>query len=229
MKEYKYLLFDADNTIFDFNCSEQEALYLTFSSYGIELTDEEHDVYHDINDTLWKQLEKGEVTRDKLKIMRFSQFIEYLGREDLVPEEISSLYVEMLSRQSFLIDGALDVCRELSGSYPLYLITNGITSVQVRRFDSSPVKAYFKKIFISEEMGVAKPSPEYFLKVADEIGDTDRSHYLVIGDSLSSDIKGAVNFGCDSVWVAPKGSVSDLPTYTVNSLSNIFDILSARG
>ena len=229
MNEYKYLLFDADNTIFDFNRSEREALALTFSSFGIELNDKQHTVYHDINDALWKKLEKCEVTRERLKILRFAQFTEYLGREELMPEEIASVYVDMLSRQSFLIDGALEVCRELSESFPLYLITNGITSVQRRRFGASPVKAYFKDIFISEEMGVAKPALEYFLKVSDLIGDSDRSHYLVIGDSLSSDIKGAVNFGCDSVWIAPEGSVSDLPTYTVNSLSKIRDILSARG
>ena len=229
MKEYKYLLFDADNTIFDFNRSEREALSLTFSSHGIELTYEQHNAYHEINDALWKQLEKGEVTRERLKVLRFARFIEFLGRDDLIPEEIAALYVEMLSRQSFLIDGALEFCKELSRSYPLYLITNGITTVQRRRFGSSPVKEFFTDIFISEEMGSSKPSKEYFLKVIDAIGDPDVNNYLVIGDSLSSDIKGANNIGCDSVWVAPEGSVSDLPTYTVNSLSQIKTILFSQG
>ena len=226
MKKYKYLLFDADNTIFDFDRSEHEALAMTFASYGVSLTEEQHLVYHDINDALWKQLEKGEVTRESLKVLRFARFIEYLERDDLVPETLSADYVEMLSRQSFLKDGAFEVCEVLSRSYPLYLITNGITKVQRRRFDSSSIKSLFSGIFISEQMGVAKPSIDYFLKVSETIGDGNAKDYLVIGDSLSSDIKGALNFGCDSVWIAPENAVSELPTYTVSSLSKLVVLLT---
>ena len=228
MNGYKYLLFDADNTIFDFNRSEHDALALTFASFGIELTEDQHEVYHVINDALWKQLEKGEVSRESLKILRFARFIEYLAVGDLDCKAIAATYVEMLSRQSYLIDGAFDVCEKLARSYPLYLITNGITTVQKRRFDASPIKKLFSDIFISEEMGVAKPSAEYFRKVSKAVGDDDVRRYLVIGDSLSSDIKGAVNFGCDSIWITPEGSESPLPTYTVNSLSGIFEILNQR-
>ena len=229
MKEYKYLLFDADNTIFDFDRSEHEALKQTFASFGIALSEEQHSVYHGINDALWKKLEKGEVTRDKLKTLRFAQFLEYLGRDDVDPCEAASLYVETLSDQSFLIDGAYEVCEQLSGFYPLYLITNGITSVQKKRFIASPVKKFFETVFISEEMGCAKPALEYFQKVCEAIGDDDASHYIVIGDSLSSDIRGASNFGCDSVWVCRDGTASDIATYTVDSLSKIIGILNVRG
>ena len=227
--KYRYLLFDADNTIFDFDLSEHEALKLTFRSFGIELSEEQHRVYHEINDSLWKKLEKGEITREVLKTLRFAQFLDHIGRDDISPDKIALVYVEMLSRQSFLIDGAYEVCEKMCKSYPLYLITNGITSVQRRRFDSSPVKTFFKDVFISEEMGVSKPSREYFRKVCESVGDSNVDHYLVIGDSLSSDIRGAVNFGCDCIWIAPKGSESDLPTYTVDSLSKIEGILCVRG
>jgi putative hydrolase of the HAD superfamily len=226
MEKYRYILFDADNTLFDFDRSEHEALAGTFLSLGTELDESEHEVYHRINDALWKKLEKGEVTREELKIKRFAEFLDHLGRDDVPPEKVAALYVEELSKQSFLIDGAPEVCEKLSASYPLYLITNGITAVQRRRFASSPIRVYFRDIFISEEMGSAKPSADYFKKVCESVGDFEPSHYVVVGDSLSSDIKGAVNFGCDSIWVASGDSSSDLPTYTVNGITGVLDILS---
>lgn len=223
--KYKYILFDADNTLFDFNLSEKEALCATFREFGIELSADQNDVYHAINDALWKKLERGETTREKLKVQRFAEFADYLGKATLDPAELSGRYVLNLAKQSYLIDGAYELCRELSKEYPLYIITNGITYIQKKRFAASLISAFFKGIFISEEMGHTKPEAAYFTSVARSIGDADASRYLVIGDSLTSDISGAVNFGCDSIWISPEGASDARPTYTVKELSEIRSIL----
>lgn len=223
-RKYKYILFDADNTLFDFNLSEQKALYATFMESGIELSAEQNEVYHGINDALWKKLERGETTRDKLKVQRFAEFVDYLGAE-LDPAELAKRYVLNLSEQSYLIDGAYELCEELSEKYPLYIITNGITFIQKKRFAKSPISVFFEGIFISEEMGHTKPEAAYFQAAARAIGEDDPSQYLVIGDSLTSDIAGAVNFGCDSIWITPDGAGDARPTYTVRELSEIRSIL----
>lgn len=226
MKKYKYILSDADNTLFDFDLAEHEALSETMKKFGVCLSETEHAAYHEINDGLWKKLERGEITREKLKIVRFSEFSDFLGRGiEASPEELAQEYVKNLALQSQLVPGALEFCRNTSAKYPLYLITNGITHVQRSRLAGSPIADYFTGVFISEEMGCAKPDVTFFKKVQESIGDVDLSSYLVIGDSLSSDIQGAVNFGCDSVWISKSGKSDPRPTYTVKELSEISEII----
>lgn len=224
--KYKYILFDADNTLYDFDKSESEALSLTMKGYGIKITPEQNSVYHEINDRLWKMLERGEVSRAELKTRRFAEFLEFLGAESAdTPENVANSYVGNLALQTYPVEGADDVCRILSEKYPLYLITNGLSFVQRSRISRSPLSKYFTGVFISEEMGCSKPDLSFFTQVAEAVGDSDARNYIVIGDSLSSDIQGAVNFGSDSVWINRTGANDPRPTYTVTDLTDILGIL----
>lgn len=226
MSKYKYILFDADNTLYDFDRAEYDALGATMSAFGITIDEKDHAVYHEINDNLWKMLEKGQTTRDELKIRRFRAFSDYLKHSPSVSaEEMAKEYMGNLAKQCQLIPDAEKLCHDLHGNYRLSLITNGLTFVQRSRIALSPISKYFDDVFISEEMGVAKPDVNFFIKVRDAIGDTDLSTYLVIGDSLSSDIQGAVNFGCDSIWISRHGNSDPRPTYTVTELSEIYKII----
>jgi YjjG family noncanonical pyrimidine nucleotidase len=230
MKQYSYLLFDADETLFDFKKAEYEAFHLTCDKVEVPFSDELYAVYSKINDDLWKLLEKGGTTLAELKLERFRQFLVYLGLPEGEVTEKAPLmrdnYVEFLADQSFLMEGAVEVCRALSEKYTLYIITNGISRIQRKRFNASPLMEYITDLFISEEIGVAKPSSEYFDYVTAKIGESDRSKYLVIGDSLTSDMKGAVNYGVDSCFVNPKGVSTSLPvTYTVKKLTELCDFL----
>ena len=224
-RKYEYILIDADNTLFDFDRSEREALLVTFEQFNIKLGEDDIVEYHHINDGLWKKLERGETTREKLKIQRFSDFISHLGIDNVDASVAAERYILNLSEQSFLLDGAYDLCLRISAKYPLYLITNGITVVQKKRFSRSSISSFFKDIFISEEMGVTKPDAGYFRKVAETVGESDPGKYLVIGDSLSSDIQGAINFGCDSVLLSKSRITDKRPTYIVSELSEIDRVL----
>jgi len=104
-----------------------------------------------------------------------------------------------------LIDGALDVCRTLSGACRLYIVTNGIKSVQTRRFSASALKDFFSGVFISEEIGFEKPHRSYFEAVARQIEGFAPQSTLIIGDSLSSDILGGINAGLSTCWFNPEG------------------------
>jgi len=202
MKPYKYLLLDLDNTLFDFDRAEKAAFFAAFSASGIHADDSVYEKYHVINSALWKQLERGEVTKDQLKVLRFSRLFEACG----IPSAdggyaMSCLYADLLAGQRFLLDGAKDVCQVLSTHYKLYGVTNGIGYIQRGRFFGSELEVYFSDLFISEELGAEKPSPIYFSQVIDRVGDEDLSRYCIIGDSLSSDIAGAGNVGIDAIWL----------------------------
>ncbi len=232
MKTYQYLLFDADNTLFDFTRAEYLSFKDTCSVCNVDWSEELYKQYSAINDHLWKQFEKGTISLNSLKIERFRQLLPAnSAQDDSATYEnavrMRDAYMEKLANQTCLIDGAEDICRKLAEKYPMYLITNGISRIQRSRFGKSTLKPYFRNLFISEEIGVSKPHPEYFDHVLRNIGCEDKSKYLVIGDSLSSDCAGAVNYGLDICYFDPHHRPSDdLPlTHTIHDLSELETIL----
>lgn len=228
--KYKHLLFDADNTLFDFNYAEREAFLSLSDIDEVVFTAENYPLYHRINDAAWKLLEKGEITKDELKIRRFADLFKYLGMDVQCEKlcEIVSVYPERLADGSKLIDGAFEIIKELSKDFDIYIITNGISGVQNKRFRNSPICEFVNRMFVSEDIGYEKPSAKYFDYVLSEIGDGDTRNYLVIGDSLTSDIDGAIAYGIDCIHYDPGnfGSGGRRVNHTVSLLSEIFDILS---
>lgn len=225
--KYSFLLFDADHTLFDFNKSEYLALKSALEQLGCPSTDAHIERYSDINVKYWKMLERGEIDKISLKLARFVEFGKEFGFEDKA-EALSDLYMENLAHESHLFDGALELVEKLSESYRLFIITNGVKSTQDGRFSVSPITKYFEKIFISEVVGAEKPSVEFFDAVANGIEGFERERALVIGDSLSSDIKGAINSKIDCIWYNPmEKSAPDgwNITYTVGNFYEILDIL----
>ena len=133
------------------------------------------------------------------------------------------MYTSKLSQQGCLLPFAVEVLENLSKKYDCYIITNGITEVQRSRISLTPLGNYIKHSFVSQELGWAKPSPIFFEKVLEYIGDADKKKYLVIGDSLTSDIKGACDSGLDSVWISSESN--PLPTYRIERLQDLYSIL----
>ena len=228
MKKYSFLLFDADNTLLDFTRSEDAAIRETLDFFDIAPTSALCESYSKINDSLWKALERKEIEKEELKVKRFELFV----KENAISadyKEMAKRYVEFLSRQSFVIDGARELLTKLQNDYEIYIITNGIASVQRGRMGASTIKDLYKKLYISEEMGYEKPDIRYFERVFSNIENFDKNRALIIGDSLSSDIKGAVNCGVDSCYFTPLGKIptGDVqPTFIVTDLSQLLDILN---
>ena len=226
-KKYEWLLFDADDTLLDFKLGEHRAITATLANAGLPTDNEVIATYSRINDNLWKMLERGEVTKDRLKVLRFTQFCEHYGF-DCDGVALAESYVENLKKQTVLLDGAEDVCRTLYGKYKMYIITNGIEAVQTARFGGCAIKDYFEKCFISDAIGVAKPKKGFFDAVAADIECFETSRALVIGDSLTSDIKGGVEYGIDTCWLNPTGK--EVPdgmdiTYVIGDIRELLGIL----
>lgn len=201
-RKYTTLLIDADNTLLNFDKTENEALKSVMAVYNLPATEENCRRYSEINDALWKRFEKGEIERDEIKVTRFREFFSYLGvKEDFDPLEVNSKYLSFLREGGHTIDGAEELCRSLAEKgYKIYIITNGIALTQEKRLKKSGLLPYISDVFISETIGFQKPKREYFDYVLKNIAEKDKGRILVIGDSLSSDIKGAIDSELDYIW-----------------------------
>lgn len=226
-RKYKWLLFDADDTLLDFTLGEATALKEALEGMGLPTDREVIETYSKINENLWKMLERGEMTKARLKNLRFEQFCEHYGFE-VDPIALSDSYFENLKKQSQLLDGAYEVCAALADKYEMYIITNGTYEIQKSRFGGCAIKDFFVKTYISDEIGCAKPSRGFFDAVAADIPDFDKSKALVIGDSLTSDIKGGIEYGIDTCWLNSHGKI--VPegmniTYVIKDIRDVLEIL----
>ena len=227
MARYHTILFDADQTLLDFLQAERAALCEALCSVGVTPDEAMIRKYSEINSATWKRLERGEISKAALRTERFVTFCAYYGFAVDV-DALSARYLESLATQRFLLPGALEVCSRLARACRLYIITNGIASVQHGRFDPSPLRPFFEGCFISDEVGAEKPDPLFFDRVAAAIPDFDPSDTLVIGDSLTSDMAGGIRAGLDTCWFNPAGKTAPdgMPiTYTVRKLEDIVPLV----
>ena len=227
--KYNTILLDADDTVLDFKKSEAVALRATLERFSLRVDEEVISTYSEINDGYWKALERGEVIKSDLRWLRFADLCKTFGFE-VAPTLMADEYESNLSKTPYMLDGAAELCRDLAEKYRIYIVTNGQKKVQKGRLFCTPLTAYFIKAFISEDVGYEKPSREYFEKVASEIPEFDKSKTVIIGDSLTSDIKGGIGFGIDTCWYNPHGKA--LPdginvTYNVRSFEDIRKIFLA--
>lgn len=227
MPRYDYVLFDADNTLFDFDRAEHLALRNILEDFGLPVTEEVRQTYLTINRALWAACDRGETDRDTLMVERFRLLLAKLGRTG-DPAAMNRRYLDRLGDYSHAIAGAEALCAALAERCTLAIVTNGITRTQRRRYEASRLKQYIPHLFISQELGLQKPQREYFERVLSALGVADRSRTVVVGDSLTADIQGAVNAGLDSIWYDPKGlPVPDTaaPTYTARTLEEVGRII----
>lgn len=226
--KYKVLLFDADETLFDFDKSEAEAFHNTMQEYGIDAQEDLYfQVYKELNRLIWKELEDGLITLRELKVERFRRFLEKQGIEQ-DEYEFAACYMKHLGGSSILLDGAKELIEDLSGCYRMAIVTNGLTSVQERRIRKSVIAKYFDEIIISEELGVSKPEPGIYEHAVNAMGNFAKKEVLMIGDNLNSDIKGGINYGVDTCWFNPKrmeNKTNFIPDYEVFDFTGLRELL----
>ena len=228
MNKYDVFLFDADNTLFDFEKAEESALKSLFEEAGLTYSLSAADKYKEINNALWAEFERGETTKEALQILRFSRLAEYLNI-NMDGAKLNKLYITALGKCAFLVDGAEVLCKTLyKAQKSIYIITNGISVVQKSRLANSCIKQYISDIFVSEDVGFQKPHISYFDYVLAHIPAVEKEKILVIGDSLSADIKGGINAGIDACWFninKTENKSGTTPTYTINSLDEFLRII----
>ncbi len=231
MADYNVILLDADMTLLDFERSEHEALGRTLTKWGLPADEAARATYSKINDALWEAFARGEVDQDFLTKERFDAFMRVYGKVGPA-EAINRDYLSFLGEEAYLLPGAMEFCETLARSgKTLALATNGLPVAQRGRWTRTGLDKVIPLIFISMELGVAKPRPEYFDRVMEALAVTDRSRVVMIGDSLTSDILGANRAGLDSIWYNPRKKPltgNAVPTYEAASYAEILSILGVE-
>jgi len=226
MKKYEFLLFDADNTLLDFDANESVSIRVTLKKFGIEPTDEMVQLYSGINRKYWRMYDEGVLTQAQVLIKRFEELFEVLGIEHS-PREAENYYRAQLGLGNQVIPGALELLGELQGKFRMAIVTNGVVQTQYPRLRGSGLDVFFEKMFISEEVGFHKPEKGYFDYVFSHMEGFQKDKALIIGDSLSSDIKGGMAAGIDTCYFDRRrvGSGNVQPTFTVHDFDELRVIL----
>ncbi|MCX6078444.1 MAG: YjjG family noncanonical pyrimidine nucleotidase [Chloroflexi bacterium] len=223
--KYTWLLFDADDTLFDFSKAESNALKWTLEQSGLPFRQEFIQHYAGFNQQVWQEFEQGRLTSQELRVKRFKLFLENADLQGDI-HLISQIYLRNLGLGTDLLDGANDLIHNLKQRYRVALVTNGLKDVQDPRLQGSTLRDCFEHVFISEVIGAAKPTRQFFEAVFDILHQPAREEVLIIGDSLSSDIKGGIDFGIDTCWYNPRGKSTNLAvTYQITRLRELLDIL----
>ena len=223
-----FLLLDLDDTILDFHKAERIALSKTIRDFGVEPTEEVLNRYHHINKWHWEQLELGLMTREQVLVGRFAQLFRELEME-VDAAACMKGYERNLSIGHYFLPGAEEAVKRLHEKYRLFLVSNGTATVQQGRLTSAGLYPYFEQVFISQEIGFNKPDKAYFDRCFERIPGFEPEKALMVGDSLTSDIKGGINAGLKTVWVNPEHkSCGDIrPDYEIEGLCQLEALLEA--
>jgi len=223
----EFLFLDLDDTILDFHKAERLAIAKTIGDFGVEPTEQVLARYHVINKMHWEMLERGELTREQVLENRFRVLFEEMQvRVDATA--VARCYERNLSIGHYFLPGAEEAVDALSKKYRLFLASNGTASVQKGRMTSANLYRFFEKVFVSQEIGHNKPSKAYFDKCFAQIPDFDPARAMIVGDSLTSDIRGGSAAGLRTCWFNPQGKPGrpDIcPDYEIQSLAQLPPLL----
>lgn len=222
----EFLFLDLDDTILDFHKAERVAISKTIREFGVEPSEEILNLYHGINKWHWEQLELGKLTRAEVLVNRFGVLFEKLGKE-VDASQCARIYEKNLSTGHWFLPGAEEAVERLSKKYRLFLASNGTAVVQKGRMTSANLYRFFETVFFSQEIGHNKPSKAYFDACFARIPGFDREKAMIVGDSLTSDIKGGRNAGIKTVWVNPghKSCGEIKPDYEIEYLHQLEALL----
>ena len=226
--KYKFLLFDLDHTLLDFDAAEDVALSHLLKEEGVEDIQAYKDYYVPMNKALWKDLEQKKISKAELINTRFEKLFAHFGIEK-DGAYLAERYQFFLSKQGQTFPGVEDLLKTLiHQGYELYAATNGITFIQTGRLEQSGISPFFKEIFISEQLHTQKPDAAFYEKIGARIPNFDKKYSLMIGDSFSADIQGGNNAGIDTIWYNPhhlENKTQAQPIYEVDSYQALQEIL----
>ncbi|HRQ29314.1 MAG TPA: YjjG family noncanonical pyrimidine nucleotidase [Saprospiraceae bacterium] len=228
-QSFDWMLFDLDNTLLDFDASSKIAFHKSFQISGVKTDEEDYDNYMKINKIAWQAFTENKMDHEEIKSFRFGRLFEKMKINHLDALEFNALYFEQLVVNPVFIKDAENIIQSLNGKVRLGIISNGMKEVQRPRLEFSRLLSCFDKVFISGELGFAKPQEQFFAYVHNSIGlQTPKDRILVIGDHLEIDVKGANDYGFCSAWFNPDGLEKMngiIPHFEIKNLNEIVHLL----
>ena len=194
------LFIDADDTLLDFDKAETRAITQTFEEFNLLGYEGIIESYKRNNIKAWKDFEQNIISRDDISTMRFEWVFNEFGITGIDPYYINMVYWAYLAKGADVIEGAREFCEKVYKDNDLYVITNGTAFIQDSRFELSDMNKYFKKRYISENLGTRKPDKAFFDYILKDLGSIDYPNAYIIGDSLSSDMQLGINSSIKTIW-----------------------------
>jgi len=218
----KVLLWDIDGTILNFKKAEYEAIKQCFKIFSLgDCNDEMIHRYSSINKKYWEMLERGEITKPEVLVGRFNEFFTEYGIPTTYAENFNKEYQIRLGDTICFYDDAFELLKSLKGRYKQFAVTNGTKVAQDKKLNKSGLIHLFDDVFISEIVGIEKPGIGFFEYVWEHIGEYDKSEIMIIGDSLTSDMKGGNNAGIICCWYNPNHAENTSGVHIDYEISNL--------
>ena len=223
------ILWDVDATLLDFHAAEKAAIHKLFQQFHLgECSEAMLLRYAKINRGYWERLEKGELTREQVLVGRFQEFFEKENLDVSAAPAFNEAYQSALGDTIVYRDDSYQIIDSLRGKVKQYVVSNGTIVAQEKKLRLSGLGALMDRVFLSEELGVEKPNKEFFDKVFAQIEELDREKVMIVGDSLTSDIRGGNNAGIRTCWYNP-GHTAPLEDvhidYEITDLHEVYDLL----
>ena len=201
----KALLWDVDGTLLDFKAAESAAIRRLFGEFSLgECTDEMIRRYSAINEEFWQRLERNEIAKQQVLIGRYEQFFAEIGVPVSLAVEFNQRYQVRLGDTIVLRDDSYSIVKSLRGRVRQYVVSNGTVIAQSRKLKGSGLGEMMDGVFLSEALGVEKPNKAFFDAVMDRIHPENPEEVMIVGDSLTSDIRGGNNAGIKTCWYNPE-------------------------
>lgn len=234
MAQWDCVLLDMDGTFFDFPACERRAFFRTMQHFSIQADEAMYQAYRIINRAVWKELEEGRMTHERLRPERFRRLMAQEGRnfpDGVTPQDVADYNVCRIAEGGILYDGARELWHAIYRNYRLCVLTNGSDFTQINRLKRAGLLAYTHAVVTSERAGVGKPAAGIFQCALDALGCQEKSRCVMVGDFLQADILGAKNFGIDTIWYNPTKTTSENQTFTaqVNDYAGLTAVLGLKG
>lgn len=227
MGKYSVIFWDLDQTLLNFELSMEHALQVVFHKYGLDIDDRIIARYAVINQSYWNKLELGEITKEEVTVGRFRTLFEEFNIHHVLPEEINRVYQEELGSVYFYMDGAMETVRKLKKiGYRQYVVTNGVNSTQANKMKLSGFDRMVDGVFVSEVIGYPKPMKEFFEACFKALPDVRKDECIMVGDSLTSDMRGANNAGITACWFNPNACKNDTDVRTDYEIRRLEELLA---
>ena len=228
---YKNLFFDLDDTLWAFSANARDTYEEMYRKYDYDRFFDSFEHYYSLyqrrNLELWAEYADGKVTKEELNRQRYLYPLEAVGAGDsALAEAYEKDALATIPTKSKLMPHAREVLEYLSAKYNLYILSNGFKELQFHKMRSSDIDKYFRKVVLSDDIGILKPWPEIF-HFALSATQSELNDSLMIGDSWENDIAGAAGVGMHQVFYNLSGR-TDLPftpTYQITELKELLDLL----
>ncbi|MDG6881191.1 Pyrimidine 5'-nucleotidase YjjG [Phocoenobacter uteri] len=220
--KYKWILFDADETLFSFN--SYLGLKAMLKGYGIDFTPQDYDEFQAVNKPLWVAYQNQEIKAEDIQTRRFAKLSQQTGQD---PLDLNNQLMDAMAKVSQPLNNVKEMLNHFYGKVKMGIITNGFVQMQDARLINTETKSFFDLLVVSEEVGVAKPDIKVFDYALAKMGNVEKSEVLMVGDTLASDILGGNNAGFDTCWINVHNNVNETeirPTYEIQDMLQLIDI-----